>query len=267
MLRRTVHSCRTVPQDTAHLVDGDALGLEVGQPPRGACVGEGRDVRAGRAGDGHVERTNSPTGGLAEGACDVAVVRTPSDAHLPDPSRFDSAVVGLESRFCALATADPLARRRQLRLADLADRVVAVDPRTGTTTTADLWPPDRRPRTEDTHDVDDWLAVIATGRCVGVTPRPVPAAGRGLPPPPRRAARSGPARLVARRPAPRHAGRGRPPRRTLPPITHQRRSGPSEEVTVLESPANGQEVSAMQRHTDGDPGASCVAAASAPSYR
>ena len=54
----------------------------------------------------HVVRTNSPTGGLAEGACDVAVVRTPSDAHLPEPSRFDSAVVGLESRFCALATAD-----------------------------------------------------------------------------------------------------------------------------------------------------------------
>ena len=49
-----------------------------------------------------------------------------------------------------------------------ADRVVAVDPRTGTTT-ADLWPPDRRLRTEDTHDVDDWLAVIAAGRCVGVT--------------------------------------------------------------------------------------------------
>src|SRR6185503_972149 len=94
----------------------------------------------------HVVRTNSPTGGLAEGACDVAVVRTPSDAHLSDPGRFDSAVVGLESRFCALATADPLARRRQqLRLADLADRVVAVDPRPGTTT-ADLWPPDRRPR-------------------------------------------------------------------------------------------------------------------------
>jgi DNA-binding transcriptional LysR family regulator len=117
----------------------------------------------------HVVRTNSPTGGLAEGACDVAVVRTPSDAHLPDPGRFDSAVVGLESRFCALATADPLARRRQqLRLVDVADRVVAVDPRTGTTT-ADLWPPDRRPGTEDTHDVDDWLAVIATGRCVGVT--------------------------------------------------------------------------------------------------
>jgi hypothetical protein len=33
----------------------------------------------------HVVRTNSPTGGLAEGVCDVAVVRTPSDAHLPDP--------------------------------------------------------------------------------------------------------------------------------------------------------------------------------------
>ena len=67
-----------------------------------------------------------------------------------------------------MATDDPLARRRQLRLADLADRVVAVDPRTGTTTPTS-GRPTAGPRTEETHDVDDWLAVIATGRCVGVT--------------------------------------------------------------------------------------------------
>jgi hypothetical protein len=77
-------------------------------------------------------------------------------------------VVGLEARYCALAADDPVARRRQLRLADLADRVVAIDPRTGTTT-VELWPPDARPEAEETHDVDDWLAVIAGGRCVGVT--------------------------------------------------------------------------------------------------
>jgi len=116
-------------------------------------------------------RTNSPTAGLAEGVCDVAVVRTPS-ATDDDAGRFDArfatAVVGLESRYVALAAADPLARRRQLRLADLAGRVVAVDPRTGTTT-ADLWPPEHRPEVEEVHDVDDWLAVIAAGRCVGVT--------------------------------------------------------------------------------------------------
>lgn len=113
-------------------------------------------------------RTNSPTGGLAEGVCDIAVVRAPSDTNRVDPSRFDSAVVGLESRYCALATDDPLARRRQLRLTDLAGRVLAVDPRTGTTT-LDLWPLGNRPQIEEIHDVDDWLAVIATGRRVGVT--------------------------------------------------------------------------------------------------
>jgi hypothetical protein len=77
-------------------------------------------------------------------------------------------VIGLESRYCALAAGDPLARRRQLRLGDLSDRLLAVDPRTGMTT-IELWPPDRRPVVEEIHDIDDWLAVIGTGRCVGVT--------------------------------------------------------------------------------------------------
>ncbi len=117
-------------------------------------------------------RTNSSTGGLAEGACDVAIVRTPvqvrDGASVRFDSRFGSAVVGLESRYCALAVDDPLAAHKQLRLADLADRVLAVDPRTGTTT-IDLWPADARPEVEHVRDVDDWLAVIAAGRCVGVT--------------------------------------------------------------------------------------------------
>jgi len=116
----------------------------------------------------HVVRTNSPTGGLAEGACDVAVVRTPGDTPGIADDRFDDVIVGLESRYGAVAADDPLARRRQLRLADLVDRVLAVDPRTGTTT-PDLWPPSSRPEVEEIHDVDDWLAVSAAGRCVGVT--------------------------------------------------------------------------------------------------
>jgi DNA-binding transcriptional LysR family regulator len=116
----------------------------------------------------HLVRTNTPTGGLAEGACDIAVVRTPSGPTRIDTGRFDSAVVGLEARYCALAADDPLARRRQLRLADLGGRVLAVDPRTGTTT-VELWPPGARPEVEEIYDVDDWLAVIASGRCVGVT--------------------------------------------------------------------------------------------------
>jgi DNA-binding transcriptional LysR family regulator len=113
--------------------------------------------------DLHLVRVNSPTAGLVEGACDLVVVR-----RLLDDRRFDSAIVGLERRLCALAADDPLARRRSIRLADISGRTLLVDRRTGTTTT-ELWPPDARPATEETSDVDDWLTVISTGRCVGMT--------------------------------------------------------------------------------------------------
>ncbi|WP_200305385.1 LysR family transcriptional regulator [Streptomyces adelaidensis] len=109
-------------------------------------------------------RANSATAGLAEGACDLAVVRRP-----PDDRRFDAAIVGLERRLCAMAADDPLARRRSVRLADLSGRTLLVDRRTGTTTT-ELWPPDARPATEESHDVDEWLTTIAAGRAIGVTP-------------------------------------------------------------------------------------------------
>ncbi|MFF0287052.1 LysR family transcriptional regulator [Streptomyces sp. NPDC005262] len=108
-------------------------------------------------------RVNSGTAGLAEGACDLAVVR-----RALDDRRFDSAIVGLERRLCAMAADDPLARRRSVRLSDISGRTLLIDRRTGTTTT-ELWPPDSRPSTEDTRDVDDWLTVISTGRCVGMT--------------------------------------------------------------------------------------------------
>src|SRR5262249_53270957 len=108
-------------------------------------------------------RVNSATAGLAEGSCDLAVVRRPLEDR-----RFDSAIVGLERRLCALAADDPLAPRRSLRLADLARRTLLIDRRPGTTT-PDLWPPDARPETEETHDMDDWLTLISSGRCVGVT--------------------------------------------------------------------------------------------------
>ncbi|MEV7284763.1 LysR family transcriptional regulator [Streptomyces sp. NPDC093252] len=111
----------------------------------------------------HLVRVNSPTAGLLEGACDLAVIRREVTGR-----RFETALVGLERRMCALPADDPLARRRSVRLADLAGRRLLIDRRTGTTT-PELWPPDARPRTEETQDVDDWLTVIATGRGVGVT--------------------------------------------------------------------------------------------------
>jgi DNA-binding transcriptional LysR family regulator len=109
-------------------------------------------------------RANSATGGLAEGLCDLAVVRTP-----PDERRFASAVVGQERRYCALADDDPWARHRSVRLEEVGRRTVVLDRRTGSTST-DLWPSGTQPAVEYTQDIDDWLAVIATGRCVGITP-------------------------------------------------------------------------------------------------
>jgi DNA-binding transcriptional LysR family regulator len=108
-------------------------------------------------------RTNSGTSGLAEGSCDIAIFRTPADER-----RFESVIVGLERRYCAMAADDAWARRRFVRLAEISDRTLLIDRRTGTTTT-DLWPPDASPAVEYTSDIDDWLAVVATGRCVGVT--------------------------------------------------------------------------------------------------
>lgn len=115
----------------------------------------------------HLVRRNTPTGGLAEGSCDLAVVRTALDTRR---LAYGHAVVGHERRCLALASDDPWARRRGVRLAEVRGRTLVVDRRTGTTT-LDLWPEGARPAAEYTHDIDDWLAAIATGRCVGVTPR------------------------------------------------------------------------------------------------
>jgi len=109
-------------------------------------------------------RTNSVTAGLAEGACDLAVIRTE-----PDQRRFGDAIVGLERRYCAMAADDPWAARRSLRLAELSGRVVVINRRTGTTG-PDLSPPGQRPAIEYTADIDDWLTAITTGRYIGVTP-------------------------------------------------------------------------------------------------
>ena len=108
-------------------------------------------------------RTNSPTGGLAEGLCDLAVVRIPVDE-----SRFAAAVVGLERRYCAIPADDPWARRRTVALSEMSGRVLLVDRRTGSTT-AELWPDGTAPAMEETQDIDDWLAIIAAGRGIGIT--------------------------------------------------------------------------------------------------
>lgn len=110
-------------------------------------------------------RHNTPTSGLIEGRADVAIVRTPVDAQ-----QLDSVVVGLERRMVAFAADDPeWRRRRTLKMAEIAQRTVVIDPRTGTTTSG-LWRDGAAPeRFVRSGDVDEWLDAIAAGHGVGVT--------------------------------------------------------------------------------------------------
>jgi len=109
-------------------------------------------------------QVNEVTAGLSDGSADVAVIRH----HLDDP-RFAAAEIGLESRYAAVATDSSLARRRTVRIEDLARHTVAMDPRTGTTS-LDLFPAGARPRgIRQTLAVDEWLNVIAAGQAVGIT--------------------------------------------------------------------------------------------------
>jgi DNA-binding transcriptional LysR family regulator len=109
-------------------------------------------------------QAGTPSAGLAEGLAEVAVLRRPLD----DP-RFETALLGTERRYAAVPTDGTLARKRSLRLADLARYPVAIDDRTGTTT-LDLWPPGAAPTAvRHTHTVDEWLTLIAAGQAVGLT--------------------------------------------------------------------------------------------------
>jgi DNA-binding transcriptional LysR family regulator len=109
-------------------------------------------------------QSNTPTSGLTEGGADVSVLRRP----VTDP-RLATTLLGGERRYAAVASDDPLARRRTVRLGDFAGRTVAVDGLTGTTS-EELWPaPSAPPATRAVKGVDEWLTVIAAGQAIGIT--------------------------------------------------------------------------------------------------
>lgn len=108
--------------------------------------------------------SNSPTAGLLEGASDLAILR-----RVPVARRLELQRIGAEKRFCAMAADDPLAAKRSVGLAQIADKPLAIDARTGSTT-LELWPEEIRPaKTVEIHSVDDWLTVIGSGKARGVT--------------------------------------------------------------------------------------------------
>ena len=109
-------------------------------------------------------QSSSATAGLTDGVADVSVLRRPVD----DP-RLRTALLGEEARYAAVAADDPLARRRTLKLSDFADRTVAVDALTGTTS-EELWSPEAAPAgTRTVRGIEDWLTVIAAGQAIGMS--------------------------------------------------------------------------------------------------
>ncbi|MFC4949845.1 LysR family transcriptional regulator [Pseudonocardia sp. GCM10023141] len=112
-------------------------------------------------------RGTDRTAGLEEGRVDAVLLRGAV------PPGLQSALLHVEPRLAAVPAGDPLARRRDVTLADLADHPVVVDRATGTTTAA-LWPPRQRPDTVVVTSLDEWLITIADGRGVGVTAAATP---------------------------------------------------------------------------------------------
>jgi DNA-binding transcriptional LysR family regulator len=109
-------------------------------------------------------RSNTATAGLADGTADLAIVRRP-----PPASDYDLVLIGLERRVCAMPADDAWSGRRSLSLGEIAERDVAIDTATGTTSLA-LWPESAQPRgVVDTHDVEDWLTTISSGRALGIS--------------------------------------------------------------------------------------------------
>ncbi|MFI7101073.1 LysR family transcriptional regulator [Streptomyces sp. NPDC050161] len=109
-------------------------------------------------------RIDDRTAGLARGEVDAALLR----GEVSTPGLVTERLT-TEPRVAGLPADDPLARHPHLTLADLADRTLALNTVSGTTT-LDLWPADSRPTATLTiGNTDDWLAAITGGRAVGVT--------------------------------------------------------------------------------------------------
>ncbi|MGW5642995.1 LysR family transcriptional regulator [Saccharopolyspora sp. NPDC003752] len=111
-----------------------------------------------------VYRRDDPEAALRRAELDIAFLRTGP----PTGSEFQAVPLFQERRLAAVAGDDALAAAESVRLADLADRPVAICA-TAATTSAELWPRGRRPRTFEVANADEWLTVIATGDAVGVT--------------------------------------------------------------------------------------------------
>lgn len=117
---------------------------------------------------GRVElvRRDERTAGVATGHTDAAVLHgTP-----PSGDRLRVVELGAEDRVAAVGLRHPLARRRRLRWAELADHALVVNKLSGTVDPA-MWPAGARPEVAVTcRTYDEWIEMVAADRGVGVLP-------------------------------------------------------------------------------------------------
>ncbi len=112
-----------------------------------------------------VQRVDDPAGGLTRGLSDVAIVR----GHA-EHSGLCSELLFMEQRVVAVQTGNPLARKTEIPLRELAAFPLVVNSFSGTTS-LELWPDRVKPVIAvEVDTIDDWQTYIAAGVGVGVTP-------------------------------------------------------------------------------------------------
>ncbi|MFD7664487.1 LysR family transcriptional regulator [Streptomyces sp. NPDC059788] len=138
----------------------------------GACAELNAEFEAATGAGVRLVRRDTPLAGLDTGESDIAVLRgdAPPDADVRTRVLLHEPRVAAVGR---LGATGPLARRRVLDWAELADHPLVVNTVTGSTR-PELWPAGRRPRLACTADnFDEWLEAVAAGHGVGVAPREV----------------------------------------------------------------------------------------------
>lgn len=111
-------------------------------------------------------RRDDRTAGVARGLTDLAVVY----GRVPTGGSLRVVELGTEDRVAAVARDHPLARRRRLPWAEVAEHPLVVNEASGTVGPS-LWPAGGRPVVAvRCRTYDEWIEMVAAGRGVGVLP-------------------------------------------------------------------------------------------------
>jgi DNA-binding transcriptional LysR family regulator len=111
-------------------------------------------------------RHDDRTAGVARGLTDLAVVY----GRVPTGESLRVIELGTEDRVAAVARDHPLARRRRLHWAEIAEHPLVVNEASGTVGPS-LWPAGGRPIVAvRCRTYDEWIEMVAAGRGVGVLP-------------------------------------------------------------------------------------------------